>query len=250
MKIYYCFLLILLPAFAAFAQKDGPETVTGTITDVNNAVIKGVKVFAQRSDGKVFQAVTAEDGNYEISVPKGDYVLRYVGGRGWSDRTLLGYITSEDVKEKYQLNVKLEASSEGAMVSEFTCEPAEPGKAHAKCSYGSRLVKSDHATVIGTVFNTTGAVITGTTVTATHSDGRIFSTESSVIGEYKLNVPKGMYKLEFVRQHFARSVYGNLEVDGASVGVRNLDVILTAKANINTIFVPARSGKLIKQKEK
>lgn len=119
---------MLLLTFAAVAQKDGPPvTFTGTITDASYAVIKGVNVFAEDTDGKVFQTVTGEAGDYEISLPKGDYVLRYVGGRGWADRTLLGFITSENVKKHYRLNVRLEVSLEGTMVSEMICDLPEPG---------------------------------------------------------------------------------------------------------------------------
>jgi hypothetical protein len=47
MKIYQSFLLMLLLTFAGFGQKDGPVTVTGTVTDANHAAIKGVKVVAE-----------------------------------------------------------------------------------------------------------------------------------------------------------------------------------------------------------
>lgn len=243
MKICYSFLLILILTFAAFAQRAGSVTVTGTVTDANHASIEGVKVVAEDADGKVFQTVTGESGDYEISVPKGDYTLRYSGGRGWAERTLVDFVWAADRHTKYDIDVILEISSQGVMVSEFVCEPARQDKKEPKCAYVSRLGKSDNAILRGNVLSTSSTGVPATKVTAANGDGRVYSVTADETGKYKLNLPRGKYDIAFDAAGFNRSVYKNFEVDETSLGERNLDIMLSHPAGINSIQRPVKQGK-------
>lgn len=241
-KFHYCRntdLDITLKTVLSGRSKDGVSgktdrvVVTGVVADSNHAAIKGVKVIAEGTDGKVFQAVTGKNGDYEISVPKGDYTLRYSGGRGWADRTLVNFVWAAELQTKFYIDITLEISSQGVMVSELVCEPAKPGKEEPKCAYVSRIGKSDDAILSGNVCSIPLAGIAGAKVTAGSGDGRVYSATADETGKYKLNLPKGKYNIAFEAEYFNRSVYKNFEVDETSLGERNLDMMLSYQAILN-----------------
>jgi len=239
MKFCTSAFLILLTTLFVVAQEER-VTLRGVVTDRNHASIPNVRISAESNPGKVFSTITNENGEYLISLPKGDYVLKYNPGRGnhlWAERTLVGYIQGPSFKEAYDITVALGINSEGAMVTETVAFPVEPGKNTPPARSECRLVRRDNAILSGTAFDINGAVITETLVKATNGEKTVYSAKTNSEGVYSLNLPKGEYKIEFLRQHFRVGGYENFKVDEGSFGERNLDIILFAFENINSIEV-------------
>ena len=81
-----------------------------------------------------------------------------------------------------------------------------------KCVYLSTLIlalavsvnaQSKDLTILsGVVTDTFGAVITNVLVTAQNKNGKKYGAKNGDDGEYKIPLPKGVYKLEFTRPPF------------------------------------------------
>lgn len=242
-------VVVSLMSLAVWAQKSPGKIETavlkGRVTDTAGAVIQKVRVVAVGADGTKLKTHTDDNGNYELAVKKGTYTVNYLDAPGFARASKAGYVTSADFKADYRIDVVLEPSDEGGMVSEFICRPAAPGKSDdLNCEYVSRIVRSGTAIIKGRVFDLEGAVVAKAEVRIISKDGRIYRTQTNDIGHYKIELPEGQYKAEFDADHFGTTGFENLEVTSNSMGLRNIDAALAAHVNINTITVPVKPGQL------
>lgn len=215
--------------------KKDSAILKGVVADTGHAPIKGVPVIVERSDGKIFQTATGEDGSYSITLEKGDYIIRYSAWKPWAERSLAGYIRTADFKPVYPISVTLRLNQHGTIVSEVEC-PLPPTRQGLDCKLVDRLIKADEATLYGTVYDQKREPIPRAVITATGKDGKAYTALSDWRGVYKLDLPKGEYEITFSFESTS-FVYKNIKVDEASFGERNLDIIL----------YPAGFGDLTKQ---
>src|SRR3989442_1587512 len=84
---------------------------------------------------------------------------------------------------------------------------------------------AQEATVRGTVTDSTGGVVPGVTITATHeASGNTFVAVTDARGQYRLPVRTGVYKLTAELAGFATVTKGGLELQIGQEAVANLQV--------------------------
>ena len=115
-KYVHALVLVLLSAVSAGAQTTG--SITGTITDVSNAVLPGVRVTATSPAQMGAQvAVSNEQGQYRFpSVPIGTYTLKYELA-GFATVTRAGIIVTIGFTASVSVQLKLAAMAEALVVT-------------------------------------------------------------------------------------------------------------------------------------
>jgi hypothetical protein len=110
-KYVHALVLVLLSAVSASAQTTG--SITGTITDVSNAVLPGVLVTATSPAQMGAQvAVSNEQGQYRFpSVPIGTYTLKYELA-GFATVTREGIIVTIGFTASVSVQLKLATMAE------------------------------------------------------------------------------------------------------------------------------------------
>jgi hypothetical protein len=130
----------------------------------------------------------------------------------------------------------------GSISSGFSAvsDPAGPfAVVSPRSSYhpaGSSLLSRQDATVIGTVKDSTDAVLPGVTVTAVNlENGNTFTDVSDASGNYRLALRPGLYKITAELQGFTPAVRDKMEL---LIGARaTLDLRLTLEGLAENITV-------------
>lgn len=237
MKLSFVLVFILMITLAVFPQKTENGRFAGKVTDTAGAVIPGVNVKASGADSKAFSTLTNNKGEYEISLPKGDYTLSYSGVKGFADRTMFGFVRAASFKDRYDVDTVLDTSLEGVMVTELTAvpegtRPENPGRCF--------ISRSDRLTLVGIVIDINQARIPDATISAAEKGGKVYSARSDSEGKYKLELPKGEYTVAFSRAFFGTVAF-DLKVDQFSA--RSIDTLLEAQPQINVIEIPVKGTK-------
>ena len=118
MRVIRFFALLILCAFAMFAQSDR-GTITGTIADPAGAVVASAPVQAKNVDtGAVYETVASTTGNYTIAqLPPGRYELT-VGVTGFKKYTRQGLTVEAASTIRIDVGLEVGNTSESVTVTE------------------------------------------------------------------------------------------------------------------------------------
>ncbi len=89
------------------------------------------------------------------------------------------------------------------------------------------LANAQKTSLSGTVYDSNGAVILGTKVYATNAKGRKIETIVNTDGNYLLELPIGIYTIEFNSANFKSVRFENYQVVNSNTGKMCLDISLS-----------------------
>ena len=74
----FCLLILILSVSLNTNAQDGKNSrIKGEVSDIFGAFISNVKIKAEDSNGKIYQAKINEKGEYEIGLPQGSYNILF-----------------------------------------------------------------------------------------------------------------------------------------------------------------------------
>ncbi|MEO6654841.1 MAG: carboxypeptidase-like regulatory domain-containing protein [Pyrinomonadaceae bacterium] len=194
MNIVLIGLLVFGGSILTIAQSiTSLSTLSGTVYDINKAVVVGTEIVVTGSDGKVTKTKANEDGRYSIALDSGHYTAQF---------TLQGFKISKYVNidisasEKKSLDVVLEVRS---------CDDCE-GFIIPEDGSKDNLLTS---LLTGTICDKRGGLIYGVSVTAKDGKKREFKTTTDENGMYQLTLPKGSYSINVRAEGFIPVVITN-----------------------------------------
>lgn len=209
MKVYAPLVSVIFFSALAFGQPPAKNfTLSGTIFDLNEAVVLSAEVAIRDEAGKSYRAPLDNRGRYRILLPAGVYTL---------EATAIGYRTTRvsrivgEAGAKRELDVTL-------MVGR--CEDCNGAM------YGKRW--DDETVVSGVVYDLGGAVIANARVAFRDSSNRERIVRTDENGRYHLTMPNGTYAIEISATGFKDFKLSNYRTVGTKDGIR-FDVVLDVK---------------------
>src|SRR5215203_4041622 len=104
-------ILVLIVSLTVFTNAQ-TVLLTGTVYDLNGAVIPGTKVTAKDKSGKTYSAIPSNDeGVYTIPLPAGVYTLEFIAAN-FHGFTVKEYRIYKAIKGKMSLDIVLNPSNE------------------------------------------------------------------------------------------------------------------------------------------
>ena len=167
--------------------------MSGTIYDLNKAVVVATKITAESENGKKFNTVSNNEGVYKLSLPFGKYTIEFQQ-EGFK---LSRFINFENFSlPERRLDVTLEVGRcedcNGAIYGERNDEKDKPKEINF-----SKIHKSSVVNLSGIVTDQYSAIIPKAKIKVV-SNNQTFTAETDENGLYKINLSEGIYTIEFV----------------------------------------------------
>ena len=138
MKILQILVLISCFCFLAYGQSSSKVfSLSGTVYDINKAVVVGAEITVNNTKGKIQKDRTNDSGEYEIVLPIGSYTITFYQN-GFKTLRVTNLEINSEIKKN--LDVTLEVGR---------CEDCNGAL------YGERW--DDFATLSGVVYDSSGA---------------------------------------------------------------------------------------------
>lgn len=224
------FLILGLTAFAN-AQK---TVVSGTIYDINKTVIVGAEISIKNINGKTYKTKTNDEGEYEIIIPFGDYIIEF-SQIGFKVLRVANFTVNSEAKKT--LDVTLEVGR---------CEDCNGA------IYGKRW--DDYAVLGGVVYDSSGAVIENAQISFRNSENKETLIRTDKEGSYKIELENGIYSIEINAVGFKPFKIEKYKANGTRNGLK-FDVVLEVKSCDDPTVIchnltadPIKTNKIIKRK--
>jgi ssDNA-binding Zn-finger/Zn-ribbon topoisomerase 1 len=208
MKVLQVLVLILGFTFLANAQN---TLLTGTVYDVNKAVIVGADILISDTNNKTYKIKlkTNERGEYEANLTSGNYIVKF----SQSGFKILNIVNLEINSEaKKTLDVTLEVGR---------CEDCNGA------IYGKRW--DDYAFVSGVIYDSNGAVIENAQISFRNSENKGKNVKTDKSGAYKIELENGIYSVEINAVGFKNFKIDKYKTTGIQNGLR-FDVVLEVRS--------------------
>ena len=212
MKGFQVALLVIVFSILTFGQVTKSESLlTGTVYDINKAVVGGAKIKIVDSQGKSFATTTNDKGEYYILLEPGKYTAEFTSN---GFKVLRVVDLKIDLADKRKLDVTFEVGR---------CEDCNGA------IYGERW--DDIAYVSGVVLDANGAAVGNTKVTFRESENTVRTTQTSNDGKYVMKLPIGsVQSIEFEAVGFKIFKVEKYKIGPAQKGSLNLDVSLDVRS--------------------
>ncbi len=209
MKFLQILVLIFWFCFLASGQSSSKVfSLSGTVYDINKAVVIDTEITAKNTKGKIYKARTNNNGEYKIFLPIGSYTITF-NQDGFKVLNVINFEVNSEIKKN--LDVTLEVGR---------CEDCNGAL------YGERW--DDFATLSGVIYDSNGAAIGNAKISFRDSENKERNIKTGKDGAYKIKLLNGVHSIEVQATGF--KVF-KIEKDRA-VGTYNgmkFDVVLEVK---------------------
>jgi len=202
-------ILVLMFGLVVFSNAQNSEKVfllSGTVYDVNKAVIVVAKITVESENGKKFNTVSNDEGVYKLSLPFGKYTIEFQKD-GFKLSRFINY-------ENFTLTEKHFDVTLGV----GRCEDCNGA------IYGERW--DDSAFLDGFVYDSNGAVIGNAKISFRDAENNLKTVTTNKNGNYKIKLPIGILSIEIEAVGFKVFKIKNYRIAPTNKKGMNLDVVL------------------------
>ena len=223
-------ILVLVIGFSVCVNAQN-IVLSGTVYDINKAIIPGTEIIIKDTNNKTYKATSDDRGEYEISLPFGDYKIEF-GSAGFKILRVINLKINSETKKTFDVTLEVGRCQD--------CNGA---------IYGKRW--DDSAVLTGIVYDSTGAVIEKAQISFKDSEKKEIITRTNKDGSYKVEIENGIYSIEVNATGFKAFKIEKYKATGTRDGMR-FDVVLEVKScDDPTVIcnnITADSNKIIKRK--
>jgi hypothetical protein len=209
MKFLQILVLISCFCFSAYGQSSNKVfSLSGTVYDINKAVVVGAEITVNNTKGKIHKARTNDSGEYEIVLPIGSYTITF-NQNGFKTLRVINLEVNSEIKKN--LDVTLEVGR---------CEDCNGAL------YGERW--DDFAILSGVIYDSSGAAIENAKISFRDSENKERNIKTGKNGGYKIKLPNGVYSIEVQATGFKVFKIEKYKATGTYNGMK-FDVVLEVK---------------------
>lgn len=210
MKILQILVFFLCLCGLGFSQSQKTFTLKGTVYDINKARIPGTDISIKSIDNKVFKTRTNDSGEYEITLPIGNYNVEF-SQIGFKTLVVSGLSVNSTIVKN--LDIVLDVGR---------CEDCNGAL------YGKRW--DDLTLLSGYIYDSNGAVIHDAEITFSDFGNKTIKTiTTNSQGWFNIAMPNGLYSILVKAKGFKDFKIDRYFATGTRKGL-NLDVVLEVKS--------------------
>jgi phosphatidate phosphatase APP1 len=191
MKVLHILLLIFVLIGFANAQD---SVLSGTVFGVSSKALPNVKISAIDKNLEITETISDSNGKYTIKLRSGVYTLEFVV-ENYKRTKVSGFQVNSG--ENLQFDTKLEG---GGLI----------------CALPMLMSSDRKVTVRGTVTDELDAVLPNSKVELKLNTKGVFIAYSDENGDFRIEIPKGTYKISISAESFKKIVLKNQVIDSES----------------------------------
>ena len=199
--------------------------LSGTIYDLNKAVIPKTEITFKNIDGQVFKTESFPDGNYKILIPFGKYTIEFYQDN-FKPLIIKNFQNLSLLEKKFDVSmVEYCTDCGGGIYGKIDPNANKP----FEIDFSKLKTEKNAAIISGWVTDEYGAIIPEILIIFKNEKGEEFKTKSSTEGTYSIKLPFGIYQVSARLNDYWKNKELTIEVKNPHNIRQGILLICTAK---------------------